>query len=247
MIFFFSGRYLKKFVLLFKKRKLETFPKSTLRKKGNKNKQNKVGFNIITSSINLIPLRKQTCWKKPLDYFAVEFCTFFLKISLRHKHLHFIFTMDYIYMIMLMFIPMCNTLTCTCNCGPSNYTPSASCTTSTQCSQVCYWGYPTCYQVNTQGCCGSSSCVWYSGEQVYAKSGTCVCKCGSTSQGVTEQGRANSSVCATSTCQSACQILYPSTCGSGINNAYCGDAPAQYHIGIFSLFFFVIIAFYVTQ
>jgi hypothetical protein len=151
-------------------------------------------------------------------------------------------------MFILMFIPMTNALVCTCNCGASTYTPSASCTTSTQCSQICYWGYATCYQVNTQGCCGSLGCTWYSGEQVYIKAGVCVCSCSSRGQGSIEQGRANSSVCSTSTCQSACQILYPTTCGTYTNNAYCSNAPAQHRIGIFFLNFFItVVAIYVIR
>ena len=125
-----------------------------------------------------------------------------------------------------------------------SYFPSASCTTSTQCSQICYWGYSTCYQVNTQVCCGSLTCAWYSGEQVYNKAGICVCSCGSTSQRLTEQGRANSSSCSTTTCQNACQALYPTTCGSNINNAYCSDASG---IGIYFPLLFISLVFYLAR
>lgn len=159
--------------------------------------------------------------------------------------------MDYVYMfilILLILITKNNALTCTCNCGPSIYYPSASCTTSTQCSQICYWGYSSCYKVNTQGCCGSLACTWYSGDEVYNEPGMCVCKCASgSSYGSTEQGRANSSTCSSSTCQSVCQILYPSSCGTYTNDAYCDSVGNHHRIDIPFIVFFLIITIYFTR
>jgi len=151
-------------------------------------------------------------------------------------------------LISLMFITTTNALNCSCQCGPSTYTPSASCTTSTQCSQICYWGYSSCYQVNTQGCCGSLGCTWYSGVVVYNEPGTCVCKCASFSGTSTyEQGRAQSGSCSTSTCQSACQNLYPSTCGTYTNEAYCSNIGTYHQISTSFLVFLLTVAVYFTR
>ncbi|CAF1596112.1 unnamed protein product [Rotaria sp. Silwood1] len=113
---------------------------------------------------------------------------------------------------------------CNCQCGPSNYSPSASCSTSEQCAQICYWGYSACIKGYSRGCCGSLPCSWYTGEEVYNEPGTCICKCsGPWSSSSYDRGSAEASLCAKSTCQSACRYLYPSSCGTYINEAYCSN------------------------
>lgn len=142
-----------------------------------------------------------------------------------------------------------NALTCTCNCGASTYNPTASCTTATHCSQICYWGYSSCIKSYTQGCCGTLGCAWYSGDSVYNQPGICVCQCTSSSYyASSEQGRANTSMCSTSTCQRACQFLYPSSCGTYTNNAYCAsNGNLDHRMNIYFLVFFFVLVIFCKQ
>jgi hypothetical protein len=126
---------------------------------------------------------------------------------------------------------------CNCQYGASSYTPSASCTTSDQCTHTCYWGYSVCINGYTKGCCGSLACPSYAGEEIYNDPGTCICQCSSSLTGSSyEQGRASSSMCASSTCQ----YLYPSTCGTYKNQAYCSNVINHHQTAIFIFIFFII-------